>query len=291
MISFVICDVNEGRKQYDGLNIEYPSKPIYNIGKELTKNVNVCRLYRKNRGWKPYFFGWCIFIDKGVRTMNYEIIGGSLPVALCHLEAGEGLICEAGAMSWMDDEIEMKTEGGGFGKMFGRMFSGESMFRNRYIAKASGEIAFASKFPGDILPVELHGNSIIFQKKSFLVSDEGIETSVHFQKKLGAGFFGGEGFIMEKAVGEGVVLLEVDGSIKEYYLEAGDKKIIDTGHLVMMDETCSMDIVSVKGVKNVLLGGEGLFNTVVTGPGRIVLQTMPMSKVAELLYAMMPKSN
>lgn len=223
--------------------------------------------------------------------MNYNIIGGSLPAALVKLNAGEGIICDGGAMSWMDDEIEMKTEGGGLGKMFGRAFSGESMFRNHYIAKAPGEIAFASKFPGSIIAVELQGNSIIVQKKSFLASDEGISTSVHFQKKLGAGFFGGEGFIMEKVTGNGTVLLEIDGSAVEYYLEAGDRKIIDTGHLVMMDETCQMDVVRVKGVKNVLFGGEGLFNTVVHGPGKIVLQSMPLSKVADLIATVMPNSN
>ena len=223
--------------------------------------------------------------------MNYNIIGGSLPAALVKLNTGEGIICDGGAMSWMDDEIEMKTEGGGLGKMFGRAFSGESMFRNHYTAKAPGEIAFASKFPGSIIGVELQGNSVIVQKKSFLASDEGISTQVHFQKKLGAGFFGGEGFIMEKVSGTGTVLLEIDGSAVEYELQAGDSKIIDTGHLVMMDETCTMDIVRVKGVKNVLFGGEGLFNTVVYGPGKIVLQTMPLSKVADLIATALPNSN
>ena len=223
--------------------------------------------------------------------MNYEIFGGSLPTALCHLNAGEEIVCDGGAMSWMDDEIQMKTEGGGLGKMFGRALSGESMFRNHYVVQAPGEIAFAAKFPGSILGVELNGNSVIVQKKSFLACDKGVSSQVHFQKKLGTGFFGGEGFIMEKFSGHGTVLLEIDGAAKEYVLAAGDSKIIDTGHLVMMDETCRMDIVRVKGAMNVLFGGEGLFNTVVHGPGRIVLQTMPLSKVADLMMSLMPNRN
>ena len=176
--------------------------------------------------------------------------------------------------------------------MFGRAFSGESMFQNIYTATADGEIAFASSFPGQILAVELGGGrSIIAQKKAFLASEGGVEMSVFFQKKVAGGFFGGEGFIMEKFTGNGMVFLEIDGSIKEYTLASGEKKVMDTGHLVMMDDTCSLDVVSVKGLKNKLLGGEGLFNTVVTDPGRIVVQTMPIAKTAEIIDSFLPKSN
>lgn len=186
----------------------------------------------------------------------------------------------------------MCTEGGGLGKMFGRAFAGESMFRNRYIADRAGEIAFSSKFPGDIRAVEISGGrSVIAQKKCLLAYDSTIETKIHFQKKLSAGFFGGEGFIMQKFSGNGTVLIEIDGSAVEYYLAPGEKKIVNTGYLVMMDETCSMSIETVKGVKNVLFGGEGLFNTVITGPGKIVLQTMPLAQTAALLYSMMPHGN
>ena len=224
--------------------------------------------------------------------MKYEISGGSLPVALCKLEAGEEIFCESGAMSWMDDSIRMTTEGGGLGKMFGRAFSGESMFRNRYIAERAGEIAFASKFPGEIKAVNItRGRSVIAQKKCFLAAEKEIETSVHFQKRFASGFFGGEGFIMQKFTGEGTVFLEIDGSAVEYYLAPGEKKIVNTGYLVMMDDSCQMSVETVKGFKNVLFGGEGLFNTVITGPGRIVLQTMPIAQTAALLYSLMPHNN
>ena len=221
--------------------------------------------------------------------MQYEIIGGNLPAVLCRLTRGEKIICESGGMSWMDGVFKMETTGGGAGKMFGRMFSGESLFTNVYTAQQDGEIAFASSFPGEILAVELTpGKSIIAQKKAFLASEAGVDMSVYFQKKIGKGLFGGEGFIMEKFTGSGVVFLEVDGAVKEYTLAPGERKVMETGHLVMMDDTCQMDIERISGVKNVLFGGEGLFNTVVTGPGKIVIQTMPMSKTASVLAQYLP---
>lgn len=224
--------------------------------------------------------------------MQYEIIGGNLPAVLCRLSRGEKIICESGGMSWMDGVFKMETTGGGAAKMFGRMFSGESMFTNTYTAQQDGEIAFASCFPGEILAVNLTpGKSIIAQKKAFLASEAGVEMSVFFQKKVGKGFFGGEGFIMEKFTGSGLVFLEVDGSIKEYNLAPGERKVMDTGHLVMMDDTCKMDIERISGVKNVLFGGEGLFNTVVTGPGRIVIQTMPLAKTAGVIAGYIPQSS
>lgn len=221
--------------------------------------------------------------------MRYEILGGSLPVALCKLEAGEEVWCESGSMSWMDEGIRMNTEGGGLGKMFGRAFAGESMFRNRYVAERAGEIAFASKFPGEIKAITLSsGRSVIAQKKCFLAGERGVNTSLYFQKRIASGFFGGEGFVMQKFSGDGTVFLEVDGSAVEYYLAPGEKKIVNTGYLVMMDESCQMSVETVKGFKNVLFGGEGIFNTVITGPGRIILQTMPIAQTAALLYSIMP---
>lgn len=188
--------------------------------------------------------------------MEYKIIGDNLPAVVCRLRRGEELYCESGAMSWMDDCFRMETEGGGIGKVFGRMFSGESLFRNRYIAENDGEIAFASTFPGSIRAVQISpGHGIIAQKRSFLASEKGVDMSVFFQKKLSGGFFGGEGFIMQKFEGSGIVFLEVDGSAVEYELGAGERKIVDTGYLVMMDETCSLDIQTIKGAKNILLGG------------------------------------
>ena len=213
--------------------------------------------------------------------MNYRIDGGNLPVLICQLEAGEQMKCEGGSMSWMDDEIEMQTQGGGVGKMFGKMFSGEKMFSNIDVAKKPGEIAFASSFPGSIRAVQITPDKpVIAQKSAFLASFGDIEMSIFFQKKLKAGAFGGEGFIMQKFTGNGIVFLEIDGAAIEYDIPAGDCKIVDTGYLAAMDGTCSMDTRTVKGVKNVLFGGEGLFNTVVNGPGHIILQTMPIQKTA-----------
>ena len=221
--------------------------------------------------------------------MNYEIVGGNLPVVICRLEAGEELTCEGGSMSWMDDEIEMQTQGGGVGKVFGRLFTGEKLFQNKYIARRPGEIAFAASFPGSIRAVEVTPEKpLIAQKGAFLAFCGNIEISVFFQKKLKTGFFGGEGFLMQKFAGSGIVFLEIDGSAVEYDIAAGDKKIVDTGFLAAMDGTCTIDTVAVKGAKNIFLGGEGLFNTVVNGPGHIILQTMPIQRTAMTLYDYMP---
>lgn len=225
--------------------------------------------------------------------MNYEIKGEPMPVVICSLNAGETMITEKGSMVWMSPNVEMQTSAGGFGKAFGRMFSGESMFQNFYTAKGGpGMIAFASSFPGAIRAVEIGpGKSIVCQKSAFLASEQGVELSVFFQKKMGAGFFGGEGFIMQKISGRGIAFLEIDGSAVEYDLAPGQQMIVDTGNLAMMDETCSIDIQSVKGVKNVLFGGEGMFNTVVTGPGKVVLQTMPLSAFAGSIASVLPSKS
>ena len=222
--------------------------------------------------------------------MKYQIKGEPMPVVVCHLESGESVICESGAMSWMSPNLEMETSGGGASKMFGRMFSGESMFQNVYTArKGAGMIAFASKFPGSIVAYQVTPDKpVILQKSAYLASCGNVELSVFLQKKIASGFFGGEGFIMQKISGNGLVFAEIDGAAIDYELAPGQRKIIDTGYLAAMDGTCTIDTQTVKGVKNVLLGGEGLFNTVLTGPGRITLQTMPISKTAMTLYAHMP---
>ena len=167
------------------------------------------------------------------------------------------------------------------------------MFQNIYTAQGGpGMIAFASSFPGSIRAFEVSsGQDMIFQKSAFLASEAGVQLSMHFRKKLGAGFFGGEGFIMQKVSGEGIVFAEFDGHVIEYELEAGQQIVIDTGHLAAMSATCSMDIQSVPGVKNMLFGGEGLFNTVITGPGKVWLQTMPISNVAGALRPYIPTGN
>lgn len=226
--------------------------------------------------------------------MNYEIKGTPLPVVECYLEAGESINCEGGAMSWMSENMQMETKGGGIGKMFSKALSNENVFSNKYTAVGgSGMIAFASSFPGNIVAIEITpGHDVICQKSAYLASSGDVEVSVFFNKKVGAGFFGGEGFIMQRISGSGIAFVEIDGSVVEHELQAGESMIIDTGYLAMMDATCTMDIKTVGGVKNALFGGEGLFNTVVTGPGKVSLQTMPAAQVAGSIRPFIPtKSN
>lgn len=217
--------------------------------------------------------------------MQYEIKGTPFPVVECQLAQGESMITEKGSMVWMSPNMEMTTSGGGIGKMFGKAFSGESMFQNIYKPNnGNGFIAFGSSFPGVILPFQIApGKEIIAQKSAFLASETGVQLSVYFQKKLGVGFFGGEGFIMQRLSGNGIVFIEVDGALQEYDLAEGQSLLVDTGNLAAMEATCHMEIQQVKGLKNKMLGGEGFFNTVVSGPGKIWLQTMPISAVASSL--------
>lgn len=225
--------------------------------------------------------------------MRYEIKGEPTPVVICHVESGETMITESGSMVWMTPNMEMQTSAGGLGKAFGRMFSGERIFQNLYTARGGpGMVAFASSFPGKICAVEITPQRpIIAQKCAFLAAEQGVELSAFFQKKLGAGFFGGEGFIMQKLSGHGMAFLEIDGHGEEYILAAGEKLVVDTGNLAYMDATCSVDIQTVKGVKNIFFGGEGVFHTVVTGPGKVVLQTMPINSLAAALAPLLPSSN
>lgn len=223
--------------------------------------------------------------------MKYEIKGGTFPIVICTLESGEKMITEKGSMVWMSPNMGMETTGGGLGKMFSKAFSGESMFQNIYTANGDGMIAFGSSFPGKIIPMEIApGKEFIVQKSGFLASEAGVELSIHFNKKLGAGFFGGEGFIMQRLSGNGTAFVEVDGDLVEYELKPGQEIIVDTGNVLGFESTVSIDIQQVKGVKNIVFGGEGLFNTKLTGPGRIWLQTMPISGVAQALIPFMPTS-
>lgn len=222
---------------------------------------------------------------------KYDILGENLPVVVCELAAGESMITESGSMSWMSPNMKMETvSGGGVKKIFGRLVSGDSMFQNRFTAEGmEGMVAFSSSFPGEIKALDIRpGKSMIVQKSAFLASEEGVELSMYFQKKLGKGMFGGEGFIMQKLSGNGTAFIEIDGSAMEYDLDVGEKLLVSTGYLAAMEESCTMDVEAVKGVKNMLLGGEGVFNTVVRGPGKVILQTMPISKVAELLVPFFP---
>ncbi|MBQ9385191.1 MAG: TIGR00266 family protein [Ruminiclostridium sp.] len=226
--------------------------------------------------------------------MQYEIKGTPLPVVILSLNDGEKVKCQKGAMSWMSPNLQMSTNaGGGIGKAFGRMFSGESMFQNIYTCQGgSGLFAAASTFPGEIVPYQVSpSNPIIAQKSAFLASEEGVEMSVHFQKKAGAGFFGGEGFILQKFTGNGMVFLEIDGSIVEYNLAPGQQMIVDTGNFAAMEASVSVDVQAIKGIGNALFGGEGFFNTVLTGPGKIWLQTMPRNVMADALRPFIPSSS
>ena len=222
--------------------------------------------------------------------MNYDIKGGAFPVVLCNLADGEKMITEKGSMVWMTPNMEMTTVGGGIGKMFGKAFSGESMFQNIYSAHGAGMIAFGSSFPGRIVPIQLSGNSFVLQKSAFLAAEPGVKLDIFFNKKVGAGIFGGEGFIMQKVSGTGIAFAEIDGDLIEYQLEAGQQMVVDTGYVAGFESTVSIDIQQVAGLKNKMLGGEGFFNTVLTGPGRIWLQTMPISGVANAIRPFIPSS-
>lgn len=224
--------------------------------------------------------------------MNYEIKGGAFPVVECQLADGEQMITEKGSMVWMSPNMQMETKGGGIGKMFSKAFSGESMFQNIYTARGAGVIAFGSSFPGRIMPVQITpGHEMVVQKSAFLASESSVQLSIHLNKKLGAGVFGGEGFIMQRLSGNGMAFVEIDGELIEYELAAGQQIIVDTGNVAGFEVGVQIDIQQVPGLKNKLLGGEGLFNTVLTGPGKIWLQTMPISSVAGAISPYIPTGN
>ena len=222
--------------------------------------------------------------------MRYEIKGGSFPVVICYLEIGEKMITEKGSMAWMSPNMQMETHGGGLGRMFSKAFSGESMFQNHYTAKGGpGMIAFTSSFPGEIKVLEIGlGQEFILQKSAFLASEAGVDLSIHFHKRLGAGFFGGAGFIMQRLSGRGTAFVEIDGDLMEYVLKPGQKIVVDTGNVAGFEPSVQMDIQTVPGAKNMLFGGEGIFNTVLTGPGRVWLQTMPIYNVANAIRPYIP---
>ena len=226
--------------------------------------------------------------------MKYQIIGEPLPVVICDLEPEEKMITEGGSMSWMTPNMQMETSSnGGLGKAFGRMFAGEKMFQNIYTAKGGpGQIAFASSFPGSIKAFEIGpGQEMILQKSAFLASDVGVQLSVQFQKKFGAGLFGGEGFILQKVSGQGTVFAEFDGYVVEYDLAEGQQMVVDTGYLAAMTSSCTMEVQTVPGLKNIVFGGEGLFNTIIKGPGHIWIQTMPISNIARLIAPFVSTGN
>ncbi len=225
--------------------------------------------------------------------MRYEIKGTAFPIIVCNLESGERMITEKGSMIWMSPNMKMETTGGGVGKMFSKMFSGESIFQNIYTAKSGpGMITFGSSFPGQIKEIQIRpGEDFILQKSAFLASTDGVELSIHFNKKIGAGLFGGEGFIMQRLSGNGVAFAEIDGDFVEYELMPGQQLVVDTGNVAGFSSSVKMEIQQVPGVKNMLFGGEGIFNTLLTGPGKVWLQTMPISSVAAAIRPYIPTGN
>ena len=223
--------------------------------------------------------------------MEYEIKGGSFPIVECTLKKGESMITQSGSMCWMDNSITMDTSSnGGIEKVVGRLFTNEKLFQNIYTAeKDDSKISFGTCVPGAIMAIKLTGGeSIICQKSAFLASYGNVELSTFFNKKIGVGLFGGEGFIMQKISGEGIVFIEIDGSSMEYELKEGEQLVLSTGYLVSMDETCTIDVQTVKGLKNIILGGEGIFNTIITGPGKVVVQTMPLARLANSIIPFLP---
>ncbi|MDL2252616.1 TIGR00266 family protein [Ruminococcaceae bacterium OttesenSCG-928-I18] len=226
--------------------------------------------------------------------MEYNIIGEPMPVVECQLNPGEAMKTEKGSMTWCSPNMAMSTNaGGGIGKMFGRVLGGESIFQNIYTCEGGpGMIAFGSSFTGSIRAYTLTpGKSIICQKSAFLASEMGVEIEIYFQKKFSTGLFGGEGFVMQKLTGNGTVFVEIDGYAVEYDLAPGQSMLVSTGNLALMEDTCTMELEEIKGVKNWLFGGESVFDTKVTGPGKIILQTMTVAGFAAVLAPFFEKGN
>ena len=225
--------------------------------------------------------------------MEYEIRGGAFPIVVCKLQKGETLKNETGAMAFMSSGMKMETStGGGLIKGLGRALAGDTIFLNYITAEEDNqEIGFSACTPGKIMPIKLNGsNTIIGQKNAFLAAENGVDIDIYFKKKLGAGIFGGEGFVLQKFTGNGIVFLEVDGEVIERDLQPGEKILVDPGHIAAMEETVDFDIERVKGAKNILFG-EGLFFSKLEGPGKVWIQTMPISKLAEAIIPFIPNNN
>ncbi|GHU38186.1 TIGR00266 family protein [Clostridia bacterium] len=225
--------------------------------------------------------------------MKYVIFGDNLPAVTIGLDRGESVYTQSGGMSWMTDKISMETNmKGGLLKGLGRMLSGESLFMATYTADADGqEFTCASSFPGHIIALDVTGKSYIAQKSAFLAAEPNVELKTVVPNGLKAGFLGGEGFIMQQLSGTGHVFLELDGSVKEIDLAAGEKLKVDTGNVAAYESTVKYNAEMVKGFANVLFGGEGLFLTTLEGPGKVFLQTMTASNFAAHVIPFLPKSN
>lgn len=226
--------------------------------------------------------------------MQYEIKGSVMPMLEVRLQQGESIYTESGGMAWMSDGIQMETSGrGGLGKMLGRAMSGESLFLTTYTCRASqASIVFTPEAPGHIVPVPLQaGHTIIAQKDAFMCAEDSVQLEMHFRKRLGAGLFGGEGFILQKLTGPGTAFVEIAGEVRQYQLQPGQVLKVDPGHIAMYEPTVDYDIEMVKGVTNMLFGGEGLFLATLRGPGRVWLQTMPLANLAASIRRYIPSSS
>jgi uncharacterized protein (TIGR00266 family) len=229
---------------------------------------------------------------QGMTGMEYKIIGSTLQAVIIELDPGETIFSESGGMAWMSSNIVMNTSGrgGGLGGVLKRAVSGESLFLVEYTSQGSkGTVAFASDFPGKIVPIRLgQGQQMICQKTAFLCAEKTVGLDIHFRKRLGAGLFGGEGFIMQKLTGPGVAFVCLDGEIVEYTLEPNQVLKVDTGHVAMYEPSVGFDVEMLKGFTNIFFGGEGLFMATLQGPGRIWLQTMPTSNLARAILPYLP---
>jgi len=226
--------------------------------------------------------------------MRYAISGTVLQSLEVQLDSGESMFTESGGMAWMSDGIEMDTNTrGGLMSGLGRTLSGESLFMTTYTSRIqNGMITFTPEAPGKVLPIQLAPNQmIIAQKDAFMCAQASVKMEIHFRKKLGAGLFGGEGFILQKLTGPGVAFLEIPGEVKEYNLAAGQILKIDPGHIAAFDPSVTYDIQMVKGLKNIVFSGEGLFLATLKGPGRVWLQTMPISNLAHKISKYIPKKS
>jgi len=225
--------------------------------------------------------------------MRYEIFGQTLPAVTIHLDAGESIYTQSGGMSWMKDGINMETNmKGGLLKGLGRMLSGESLFMATYTSSRPGaEITLASSMPGQIMPLQVApGREYIAQKNAFLCAEPNVQLNAYVTPGLSKGLFGGEGFILQRYSGNGLVFIEIDGSIKEYSLAPGEILKVDTGHVAAFEASVNYSVTTVKGFKNILFGGEGLFLTTLTGPGRVWLQTITAPNLAKRIIPFVPKS-
>lgn len=225
-------------------------------------------------------------------TIAHRIEGTTLPVLILNLKQGERIYASAGGMSWMTQQIEMDANtGGGLGKMFRRALTGESLFVvDFFVNEGEGEVAFAAEFPGQIVELDLaNGQQMIVQKDSFMCAQKEVDMDMHFRKQLGTGFFGGEGFILQKLTGPGMAFVNFDGEIVKKTLAEGELLRVDTGHVAMFEPTVDFDVELVRGFRNIMLGGEGLFLATLRGPGMVWLQTMPMSKLAQRIAQFMPQ--